>query len=277
MKALLVAMAFLTASAADAGPALNHVYVVLDQATFDAMRSDPHIAHLLGPSDGGLPDYTPSRADAGRIFLRGRTTYLELFAPKNRFDEPVGKIGIALTEDRPRTFERLSKQWQAYCPATYSRATVVWTRSQPSIPWYDSIQCRETAERPDISIWAMTYRPDFGRWQLGFPATDRRTILAPRRAAGQGRFDIAGLELSLPAHLQGQVARQLIAAGMTAVKRGDATILKGRGWSLTLRRSNRSIVRTIAIRLRIDIRVSSTIDAGTSRLLAKGRNIALTF
>jgi hypothetical protein len=66
-------------------PGLNHVYVVLDAATYAAIRDSAELRELLGRADGGLPDYAPAPADADRIFFRGRRTYLELFAPDNRF------------------------------------------------------------------------------------------------------------------------------------------------------------------------------------------------
>lgn len=252
MRASLALIALVWAPSASARPALNHVYVVLDQSTFDAIRSDPRVTQLLGPSDGGLPDYAPPPADTDRIFLRGRTTYLELFAPKNRFNEPVGKVGIALAEDRARDFERLAKQWQAHCPSGFSRATVAWTQSQPPIPWYDSIQCRDTAVSHDLSIWATVYRPEFGRWQSGAPRTDRRSILAPRAAAGQGMFDITGLTLSIPVADRWKIAQQLSAAGFRSEVKGRKAVFKGRGWSIVLQSPHESTsgVTTIQMRTR---------------------------
>ncbi|MEH3041289.1 MAG: DUF5829 family protein [Sphingomonas paucimobilis] len=277
MRALLAAALLAAAPGAAARPGLNHVYVVLDQATFDAIRSDPRVAQLLGPNDGGLPDYAPPRADADRIFLRGRTTYLELFAPKNRFDEPVGKVGIALAEDRARDFERLAKRWQGYCPYSYSRASVAWTRSQPPIPWYDSVQCAETAMRDDLSIWAMVYRPAFGRWQLGSPVTARRAILEPRTRAGQGRFDVTALELAVPRSLRTRVEQQLIAAGLTSARRGDTSVLTGRGWTITLRPTSNPAAVLTAIGMRVLSDQSSTLTVGSGRLSSGRLEATLRF
>ncbi|WP_294292184.1 DUF5829 family protein [uncultured Sphingomonas sp.] len=277
MKAAIIAASFLAASAAEARPALNHVYVVLDQATFDAMRDDPRVTELLGPSDAGLPDHAPPRPDADRIFLRGRTTYLEVFAPKNRFEEPVGKVGIAIAEDRPREFEQLARRWRIHCATSFYRTAVAWTRSQPQIPWYDSIQCDETAVRNDLSIWAMIYKPAFGRWHTGSPTTSRRTILAPRRTAGQGRFDLTGLDLSIPAADQRRIAQQLTAAGLRPEYRGDRIVLRGGGWSITLRSANTTSAAITTIRMRVRTTQKSTLRLG-NRLLESGlREAALTF
>lgn len=136
-------------------PSLNHVYIVLDQATFDAIRDNRELAKWLGRTDGGLPDYAPPPPDSDRIFFRGRTTYLELFAPRNRFDEPVGKVGLALGHDRPRQFEMLADAWKATCGAGFRRTPVAYSRHQPPVPWYDSIQCDDTASGPHLAVWAM--------------------------------------------------------------------------------------------------------------------------
>lgn len=277
MKTALVAVLFLAASAAEARPVLNHVYVVLDHAPFDAMRNDPRVTALLGPSDAGLPDYAPARADADRIFLRGRTTYLELFAPKNRFDEPVGKVGVAIAEDRPHDFEQIAKRWQIHCPTSFYRATVDWTRRQPPIPWYDSIQCDETAVRKDLSIWAMVYKPASGRWQTGSQTTARRAILEPRRTAGQGQFDVTGLNLSIPAADQERIAQQLIAAGLRPEYRSGRMVLRGGGWSITLRFATSTSAAITAIRMRVRAPQNSTLRLGKSVLTSRWRKAALTF
>ena len=277
MKAAIIAFSFLAASAAEARPALNHVYVVLDQATFDAMRNDPRVTQLLGPSDAGLPNYAPPRSNADRIFLRGRTTYLELFAPKNRFNEPVGKVGVAIAEDRPHDFEQIAKRWQIDCPTSFYRATVAWTRSQPPIPWYDSIQCDETAVRKDLSIWAMVYKPAFGRWQTGSQTTARRAILAPRRTAGQGQFDVTGLDLSIPAADQKRIARQLTAAGLRPENRGGRISFRGDAWSITLQSANNTSAAITTIRMRVRTTKKSILRLGNCLLELKWREAALTF
>lgn len=222
--------------AASHAPSLNHVYIVLDQATFDAIRNSRELARLLGRADGGLPDYAPPSLDADRIFFRGRHTYLELFAPKNRFNEPVGKIGLALGHDQPRRFEMLATAWRNLCGSRFRRTPVDYSRVQPPIPWYEAVQCDDTASGPHLALWGMVYRPDFYRWQTkqkagGAPRTARADILAPRLADGQGRFDIAALSINVTPTIYPALGRQLERAGM--VRNGPH--FSGEGWTLTLR------------------------------------------
>lgn len=218
-------------------PSLNHVYIVLDQATFDAIRDSRELAALLGRTDGGLPDYAPPPPDSDRIFFRGRTTYLELFAPRNRFGEPVGKVGLALGHDQPRHFEELATAWKEMCGSSFRRSSVAYSRRQPPVPWYDSIQCDGTADGPHLAVWGMVYRPEFYRWQSGdaeaaAPRTARADIQKSRMVGGQGRFDIRELTIGVSADIYPALISQLESAGLPR----KGSIFAGSGWRLEVRK-----------------------------------------
>lgn len=168
--------------------ALNHVYVVVDAETFAAFRNSPDLAAFLGRTDGGLPDYAPPAPDADRVFFRGRRTYLEIFAPDNRFGEPVGKVGLALGHDNPAAFEDLDAAWRAACPEGFRRTPVAYRGIEPPVPWYDAVQCDETATGDHLAVWAMVYLPQFHALQAGDvaqpPRTARADVLAPRAVPG---------------------------------------------------------------------------------------------
>lgn len=220
-------------------PALNHVYIVVDGPTFEALRDNPELAALLGRTDGGLPDYAPPAPDADRVFFRGRQTYLEIFAPDNRFNEPVGKVGLGLGLDTPDDFEAVEQAWRKHCGDRARSTPVDYRRTKPPTPWYDAVQCDDTATGPELAVWAMVYRPEFQRWQAGAapsisPVTRRADILAPRASAGQGRFDITGLTLALSVDLRDRVIDQLVAAGFDRRDHPDSIVLEGDGLEVRL-------------------------------------------
>lgn len=223
----------------EARPALNHVYIVVDGPTFAALRDDPALAALLGRTDGGLPDYAPPQDDADRIFFRGRETYLEIFAPENRFEEPVGKVGLGLGLDASDQFDAVERAWRVHCGDGARRIPVEYRRSTPPTPWYDAVQCDDTAAGSELAVWAMVYRPEFQRWQASADASQpplirRADILAPRAVAGQGRFDIVGLTLALSPDLRDRLISQLVAGGFQRHDRLDAIDLEGDGLRLRL-------------------------------------------
>jgi hypothetical protein len=223
--------------------ALNHVYVVLDQATFSAIRKSPELSALLGRSDGGLPDYAPPPPDADRIFFRGRHTYLEIFAPDNRFREPVDKVGLALGYDQTARFETLEQAWRTACGNETRRTRVAFRRTSPPVPWYDALQCDSSATGPHFAMWAMVYLPGFHRWQSGAaadapPRIARADVLAGRIAAGQGRFDITALEINVRAPLHATLVKQLESAGFEREAAPAGTRLRGDGFGLLLREAD---------------------------------------
>lgn len=249
-------------------PALNHVYVVLDAPTYAAFRDSREMKELLGRTDGGLPDYAPPAPDADRIFFRGKETYLEFFAPDNRFGEPVGKVGLALGHDDPARFDALERDWSAFCGDKARRTPVSFRRVEPNVPWYDAVQCDDTAAGPILAVWAMVYRPDFQRWQPGAgvdasPRTARADILGPRSTTGQGLFDVTGVTIAVAPTSHDRLVAQLEHAGFAREDRSDATILRGDGFTLALRRAAPS-PGLVAIDLKTERPPTKRLSLGTA-------------
>lgn len=262
-------------------PALNHIYVVVDAATFAALRDSAKLADLLGRSDGGLPDYAPPAPDADRIFFRGRETYLEVFAPDNRFGEPVGKVGLAIGHDDPGDFDALETAWGAACGDRKRRSPVVFTRIEPPVAWYDAVQCDDTAAGPDLALWAMVYRPEFHRWQTGQhlpgpPRTARAEILAPRRGDGQGLFDIKGLAVDVDPVLLARLVEQLQRAGFVQEDKADGALLTGDGFVLMLREKSGAETR-IALDLEVATASAGSLRLGGGSLETSNGGAVLTF
>jgi hypothetical protein len=260
----------LNATAAPAPASLNHLYVVVDAETFAAIRDSGELARLLGRTDGGLPDYAPPAPDADRVFFRGRETYLEIFAPENRFGEPVGKVGLALGHDDPAAFEALESAWREVCPAGVRRTPVAYQGIAPPVPWYDAVQCDETAGGDHLAVWAMVYLPQFHAWQTRSmdegARTARADILAPRAADGQGRFDITGVSLWVESETFERLTIQLTRAGLARHDATDSVVFTGQGWALELRASNRP--RLEAIELSTDTALAERLSLGSGAVVA---------
>lgn len=260
-----------------APPVLNHVYIVLDAATFTAIRESRELVRLLGRRDGGLPDYAPPPPDADRLFFRGRQTYLEIFAPNNRFREPVGKVGLALGYDQPEQFKALEHAWRAACGNEMRRTQVEFKRIQPPVPWYDAVQCDSTAARSDLAVWAMVYRPEFLRWQSGTIDTPARVaradVLASRAAAGQGRFDITAIEIDVSAPLHAKLVKQLEQAGFLREDGALGTRLRGDGVELLLRAVNDD-PRLVSMLVATDAELPNDLKLGSVRITQRSKGSA---
>lgn len=263
-------------------PGLNHVYLVLDATTFAAIRDSREVSHLLGRSDGGLPDYAPPLPGADRIFFRGRQTYLELFAPDNRFREPVGKVGVALGVDQPARFEALAQVWRIACGNEARRTRVDYKHTQPPVPWYDAVQCDSTAAGSDLAVWAMVYRPEFHQWQSGTatntsPRVARADVLAGRGAAGQGRFDITALKINLSPSLHAKLVKQLEQAGFQCEDGPAGTRLRGDGLELLLRAVNDN-PGLVSMSVATDAELSNDMLLGSMRIARRSKgNVQLQY
>jgi len=181
-------------------------------------------------SDTGLPAYSPPADDTDRFFLRGRQTYLEFFAPGNRFNEPVGKVGIVIAADNADGFRRIETGWRRACATDLARETVNWTQVTPAVPWYDLLYCKTDSGAAAPSIWAMLYRREFGQWLTGRPRTDRQAMLASRR----GRFDVRGLTVGVTRTLYPSIVSQLSAGGLRRHAIDEGVVLTGNRFSLTI-------------------------------------------
>jgi hypothetical protein len=88
----------------------NHLYIVLDQATFESIRQSEFVTHQLAASDQGFPKFEPVDDQCQAIYLRGQDTYLELFGPQNKFNEPVGKIGLGWSVESVGELEQVAER-----------------------------------------------------------------------------------------------------------------------------------------------------------------------
>lgn len=219
--------------------ALNHFYVVLDHATFVALRDSEAFRSQFAAVDTGLPKFEAAKPDSQRLYVRGRNTYMELLGPQNPFKEPVGKVGIALGIDESKYTDGVERAWSAALGSDAQRHLVEWKRSQPAVPWYEVVQHPSTADNADVVLWLSVYRPEFLPWlyparAAGDNSVARAAFLAPQFRSERLLNDVVGLTIALPKPLREQLTRQLQAIGYGQREENGATVLDGAGWRLTL-------------------------------------------
>lgn len=218
---------------------LNHVYVVLDEETFAAVRDSELLMREFAAVDTGLPKFGPPQADSQRLYIRGRTTYVELLGPRNPFNEPIGKIGLALGVDALPLLDEVQAAWSASFGSAADRYKVDWKKTTPSVPWYEVIQHRSTSDNPHLVLWASAYRPEFLPWLYPQRSAfdnrgSRADFLAPLFRPERLFRDVTGLTIAIPEQLRQQVARQLQAVGYRRSVRGETLELQSSGLTLTL-------------------------------------------
>ena len=218
---------------------LNHVYVVLDEETFAAVRDSEWMKTQFASVDTGLPTFAPPQADSQRLYIRGKTTYVELLGPRNPFNEPVGKVGLALGVDTLPLLDAVEAAWSVSLGTAADRYNVEWKKATPARPWYEVVQHRSTSANQDLVVWASAYRPEFLPWLYPQrPAQDNRgsraDFLAPLFQPERLFQDVTALTIAVPEELRQQIARQLQAVGYRRTERGERLELHAAGWTLTL-------------------------------------------
>ncbi|WP_430908501.1 DUF5829 family protein [Maribacter sp. 2-571] len=72
----------------------DHLYVVLDSATYAQMTTHDFFKETYASIDKGLPNFEAVDDSTTTCYLRGHKHFIELLGPNNSYNEPVGKSGI---------------------------------------------------------------------------------------------------------------------------------------------------------------------------------------
>jgi len=76
----------------------NHIYVVIDSTSFNKIKTDKEF-FALANIDSGMPNFDKIDSTSTTLYLRGKSTYIEIMGPNNKFNEKVGSIGIGFSWD----------------------------------------------------------------------------------------------------------------------------------------------------------------------------------
>jgi len=188
----------------------NHLYVVLNHEDFESVRDSDFVRNHFAASDQGFPNFLPVDEQCQSIYLRGRDTYLELFGPKNKFNEPIGKIGIGWTVEKVGELDLVEPLLAKGSPDTFTRVLKRWDFDRDGAgDWYHSL-FRTQPPSADAVWWFSEYHVDFipslypGKSLQG-AGTARRDFLESRYDAKRLIKNVNSLTIELPL----KVARML--------------------------------------------------------------------
>jgi len=139
----------------------KHLYVVLSQEDFNSIRSSDFITNHFAASDQGFPMFEPVDDQCQSIYLRGQDTYLELLGPKNKFNEPVGKVGIGWSVEKVGDLDLVEPLISKGSPDTFTRVLKKWDFDREgAVDWYHSL-FRTPPSSADTVWWFSEYHVDF--------------------------------------------------------------------------------------------------------------------
>ena len=135
---------------------LNHCLIVLDSATFKAIKLDPFLRREFAPTE----QRTTTRTDVSYtgLYFYGANTYFEFFDVAN---QPLGELGdsaIAFGVDQTGTLEPITAELKS----EFSVGPAI-TREfkKKQIPWFYMAVPESFPSGSGLRIWIMEYHPRF--------------------------------------------------------------------------------------------------------------------
>jgi hypothetical protein len=145
-------------AAREASVFLNHVYLVVDQATYDAVSSSEFMQRALGVFE----ERETVRADmsyAG-LYFYGERTYFELLRPDTAGGFAVGGTGVAFGVERAGAMKDVAAELEGSGIQSFGSAITRDAAGEP-VPWFDILGVEKPHVRSRLSLFAMEYDPRF--------------------------------------------------------------------------------------------------------------------
>ncbi|PWN69308.1 hypothetical protein C1631_014735 [Chryseobacterium phosphatilyticum] len=136
---------------------VNHIYFVLDSVSFNEIRGSEQLAKWSS-LDKGLPDFLPINQQSTTLYLRGKSTYIEVMGPDNRFGEKVGSVGIGFSWDTSGTFSDDIGKKLKNNDLVFSKNHAMWNFAGKEVLWYSAYS---TALQGSIATWYAFYNQEF--------------------------------------------------------------------------------------------------------------------
>jgi hypothetical protein len=183
---------------------LNHFFLTLDRATFQAVKKQDWLRSALAPYE----ERTTKRNDSTYtgIYFYGRSTYFEFFEEGSEPGKVKGASGIAFGVETAGASKLLA--------AALPGQTLI-TRQVDGVdaPWFHSASPAGVRREDFFRAWLMEYHADFlAQWHAKLPPENpnplRRRAVLDRYVAkiGEGHHrndfllkDVVAIEVSLPA------------------------------------------------------------------------------
>lgn len=227
---------------------LNHVYMVPDLATYEALRDSELLRGFAV-----VEERTTRRGDLTYtgLYLYGRSTYLEFLKPDAAAGFPAGSTGVAFGVEVEGGLERLASALEDEgVPSFAAPITRALTGAEPEqVPWFDILGFQAATTEQRLQLFAMEYDPAFlSSWHApeGHAAgrIDRAAVLARYAEvlggpAGPLFADVELVTLALTEQEQAQLLRVARALDLgprndpSFARPGEASEIRtGAGWEL---------------------------------------------
>lgn len=137
---------------------LNHFFVALDQASFDALRKSPQVdalAHVVERHTiAGKDEWTG-------FYVQGRQTYMEFFGALNLPEGTrLGDTGLGLSVERAGGVSAIAARLRTVFGKRIEITTTPRTTPTGTIPWFTSVELKND-EPVSLETWVMENDPNY--------------------------------------------------------------------------------------------------------------------
>ena len=207
----------------------NHLYVVVNEDTFQIMRDHPYFQDEFAAVDSGFPKFAAVNEETQSLYFRGERTYLEIFGPKNKFNEPVGKVGIGFSVEKVGGLDWVEKQLKLQTNVNFERSLRRWDfETETPVNWYHA-DYRDFPADSKIVWWFSEYHSDFfpslfPHRVFDQPDISRQTFLVERFDSKRELINLLGCALVMEAESALVMAGDLTRAGFERQIRDDGGV-----------------------------------------------------
>lgn len=218
---------------------LNHMYAVVDPSTAKAISDSKFLRSFANLE---VRTTTGTRATWTGRYLRGKTTYVEFFAPPD-FNikgqpAPIGAWGIAISGDRKGDLQRLRRRIE---DAGLRAVDGLETRrfGKREVPWFRALTAiTRHGDSGDlaaaVTLWAMEYEPSY----FALPEADKEPAEGPDDVISRERYqpdsyadrmmkDVTHVELGVTPRDFRRIEPMLVAAGFRLKRSGHHVAADG--------------------------------------------------
>ncbi len=131
------------------GVELNHIYLVVDRETYEAIKSSDLIRSLAFTCE--QKSTADNQIGWEGFYMRGKNTYIEFFYPQERYPS-VGISGIGMGVDRKGILDKMQEDLPHFTKGCFSRN---------GKPWFNYIAVGDSYFYKRNSFWIMEYAPEY--------------------------------------------------------------------------------------------------------------------
>ncbi len=212
---------------------LNHVYVVVDSATYNDISSSKFIIHQFADFIQSTSSTEDDETWTG-TYLSGEQTYLEILNASQRDNSNASFCGLGFCTETIGDIENLKVLMQNKIDCDVNVVLRKKKAADTVFPWFKQIICEKYKQNYVMDTWILEYDQDYLKNMLPNGSSDDWGITRKhynKRYFDDSRYlkDITGVTVALDKKNYEALVHKFEIFGYLVIKDGIKTLCKGQG------------------------------------------------